>query len=241
MFLRVPMKLLLSVFIAIAAIVLAPPLHAQASSYSNTSGLSQLEINELAGINRGSGSYITKIGPTNWSGRFNASSVTTIGGTTSYTGTFGDSPLISGTTIRCNGTIKLDRTLAAGQYNLSVKWIVTGGAGCPSIGSYSTLFFKESLPTANASGDFTPSNSTTRFKWVNSRDVWPKWKVVDPTGLNCRATPGGVIVANISTSTIIDVTMFDPSGQWLRRFPSGGSTCYVRANSTYLKPIQLPF
>ena len=235
------MKLLLSVFATIAAIALALPHNAQASSYSNTSGLSQLEINELAGINRGSGSYITKIGPTNWSGRFNASTVTTIGGSTSYTGTFGDSPQIPGTTIRCNGNIKLDRTLVAGKYNISVKWMVIGGAGCPFIGSNSTLFFKESLPIANVSGDFTLSKSTTRFQWVNSRAVWPKWQVVDPTGLNCRATPGGAIVANIPTSTVIDVTMFHPTGQWLRRFPSGGSTCYVRANSTYLRPIQLSF
>jgi hypothetical protein len=236
------MKLLLSVFAAIAAIALAPH-SAQASSYSNTSGLTQLTINELTGPNRGKGSYITRIGATNWSGTFTpTSNGITNGGMTTYLGTFVDKPMTTGSTVQCSGTIKLDQTLVAGKLNLSVKWVVTGGVGCPFVGTPpTTLLLKESLPIANTSGDFTPSNSTTRFIPVNSRDIWPKWKVVDPTGLNCRATPGGVIVANLPVSTVVSTTIFHSNGQWLRRSPSSGPTCYIRANSTYIKPVQLPF
>jgi hypothetical protein len=235
-------KLLSSVFAAIAAIALAPH-NAQASSYSNASGFSQLAVAELRASNPNisGGYYITKIGTTNWNGRFITPTVTTSGGTTSYTGTFSDSPFIAGTTVRCKGTIKLDRTLVAGQYNLSVKWMVTGGAGCPFVGSNPTLLLKESLPIANASGDFNPSNSTTLLVWANSQGTWPKWKVVDPTGLNCRVTPGSSsVLLTLPVSTVIDAAGFHPNGTWLQTY-SDGTTCYVRANSTYIKPVQIPF
>jgi hypothetical protein len=66
-------------------------------------------------------------------------------------------------------------------------------------------------------------------------------KVVDQTGLNCRKTvPGGMIAGAIPVGTVINVTGFHPNQTWLKT-SSNGTTCYVRANSTYLKPVQIPF
>jgi hypothetical protein len=226
----------LSIIAAIATIALAPH-NAQASSYSNTPGSTQFTINELTN-NIGSGNYFIQAGLTNWIGNFTAPPNSN--GTT-YIGNFGQSSQNSqGTPITCNGSIKLDRTLVSGEYVLSVKWMFTGGTGCPIVGPRSTVL-KESLPIANASGNFTPANSTTRFVPANSRDVWPKWKVVDPMGLNCRSTPPtGVIITVFPVGTVINVTGFSSNGTWLKT-SANGNPCYVRANSTYLKPVQIPF
>jgi hypothetical protein len=248
------MKYLLSICGAIAAIALAPH-NAQASSYSDPGGAT-IHIygeNGQSSFPRpfpdGDGHYLIKVGSANWYGEFTLPTVSNNGGTRSYTGTFRGSRAntanTAGVNHTCTGTVKIDRTLVAGKYNLKVKWTTTGGTDClPPGGPHPTLrLLKEALPIANAgTGDFTPTNSTT-FVGIQESGirVWPKWKVVDSTGLNCRATgPGGAIVSAFPLATVINVTEFHPNGTWLKT-SSNGTTCYVRANSTYLKPFQLPF
>jgi hypothetical protein len=249
------MKYRLPIFVAIAAIALAPH-NAQASSYSNPSGTTLIHIygeNEQSPYPRpfpeGDGHYRMTIGSVNWYGEFTLPTVSTIGGTKSYIGTFRGSrpnPASSaGVNLTCTGTVKIDRTLFAGKYKLKVKWTITGGTGCSSSSSIHPTFrsLKEALPIANFMGNFTSTNSTTFVGIQESGTrIWPKWKVVKSTGIPCLSTPGGTLVQHLPLSTIgSSPQTFDSTNQWLQVSVNNGNTCYVRANSAYIKPVQIPF
>lgn len=244
------MKYFLPALATIAALTLTPKI-AHASSYTSPSGLTQLTVDQASATPGTGGAYIVRIGSTDWSGKFNATSITGGAGHIYYSGTFVDRPLNS-TNTQCIGNIVLDTTHPTGPsnptspHNMIVRWTVTGGTNCPMIGTTTfSLPLTESLPVPTSSGNFTPANSMTRFQWVNGRDVWPKWKVVDPdpNGLRCRSTPSGsTIVQTFLPSSAINVLMFDTSGNWLKVPPSSGySSCYIRAKSTFIKPMQIPY
>jgi hypothetical protein len=229
------------------AIGIAAPA-AQASAYKTTSGATYIDFKELsggAGGTVGQGYYFTPIGGTTWKGLFQATTVTTSGGIKTYTGAFTDrSP-----TQTCQGTIRLKRPVTnAGPAPLAVTWTIgPGGVNCPSaVGATFTLNLTEAVPVANGSGNFLASNANTLISETAGPATWPKWVVVDPTGLNCRATaPSGAIVTTLATGSPVNVqslglNSFVTAGgnSWLR-VPS--QNCFIRANSSYIRPMLMPF
>lgn len=73
------------------------------------------------------------------------------------------------------------------------------------------------MPVANESGDFTQSR--------NDSEILMTWKVVDPTGLNCRMTPKfkGFIFADMSAPDEMFENNRHNFGSWdvLVNFPYG--------------------
>jgi hypothetical protein len=240
------MKYRLPIFVAIAAIaaVTTTAHSAQASSYSTGNGASSRQLSFQESPNPGSGFYTFQYG----SGTFGPLTATNVMGSVGgpgpavvYSGNFTES--IAGG-LQCSGSMTLTRYpfVGNGNYMLSISKTANSGNGCGfRLNNTERFGMSESLPIANTLGDFTPANSKTRFLQSGNFAIWPKWKVVDPTGLNCRVTPGGAPVLPIlPVSTVINVTGFHPNQKWLKT-SSNGTTCYVRSNSTYLSPVQIPF
>jgi hypothetical protein len=226
----------LSIVAAIASIAFSSQT-AQASSYQ---GNQRLSLNEST--NPGSGFYKAFYGGVQWNGTLGPLTVTngngSIGGPgpeVVYSGNFTES---TASGLQCTGGITLTRY--GNPYALSVRK-QGASSGCGNRLDTEKFGMTESLPIANSSGNFTPANSTTRFLQNGNFAIWPKWKVVDPTGLNCRNTgPGGLVVGAFPVATVINVTGFHSNGTWLRT-SYNGTPCYVRSNSTYLSPVQIPF
>lgn len=251
------MKLLLPIFAAITAIV-ALPHNAQASSYSSSNGTTLIEFKELPGNAVmggaiGGGRYQTTINGQQWMGTFTATTVINSGTTRTYSGTFSDHLLGPGANQGCQGSITLQRPISnSGPAPLQVTWTIgAGGINCPSpIGTPSPLSLIEAVPVANGSGNFLASNSNTRPTETNGPITWPLWKVMDPTGLNCRATaPNGIVTTNFATGSIIKAgARFNPNAfvtaggaSWLSVSLPQGQYCFVRANTIYIKPMLMPF
>jgi hypothetical protein len=234
-----------SIIAALTAIAFSPQA-AQANAYrSNSTYLYLPELPAPPGGHIGAAlfNYQTIINGRIWQGYFEPPTKTISGNKTTYTTKFEDYPA-NNMNIRCRGKLVLQRSsiFTNNPMPMTAVWTITGGTNCPTaLGDKTTLNLVETLPIANSSGDFTPANSESGFPQGGMSNIWPKWKVVDPTGLNCRATPGGVLVANLPVSTVINTTVFHPNGQWLRRSPNSGPTCYIRANSTYIQPVRLSF
>jgi hypothetical protein len=253
------MKLLLSVFAAIAAIALAPH-NAQASSYSTSNGKTLIEFKELPdnaftgpviGGAIGEGRYTTTIGTQQWIGSFTTTPGAASGGIKSYVGTFTDRRIGPGATEICKGTIKLQRPASnIGPAPLQVTWTIgPGGVSCPPV-TPSTLSLTEAIPMANGSGNFLASNSNTRPSETNGPITWPLWQVIDSPQLNCRATaPSGQIAEKFLTGSVITAgAKFNPNAfvtvggaSWLSVRVSQGNYCFVRANTSYIKPKLMPF
>lgn len=108
-----------------------------------------------------------------------------------------------------------------------------------------------SVPAPNANGDFT-----TALQPGNRGNVYQtrKWLVVDPdpTYLNCRATPNGAPRSRIAPGAVLtavfsggqgDAIVLSDGVPWLRvrgtdpLMVGERGTCYVRANSRYIAPI----
>lgn len=80
----------------------------------------------------------------------------------------------------------------------------------------------------------------------NTTQEWEKWEVIpDPAGLNCRKGPGVEfpIVAAFDPKTTIDVSsdfspliQNDPRGNPWLAVSANGTTCFVRANSAFVRP-----
>lgn len=238
--------------IGLSAIVLSIAISsqsAQASGYKTGSGSTYVDFKELSGGSGaaiGEGYYFTMLGGTQWKGVFQATTVTTVGSDKVYTGPFTDAA-ISGPTKKCTGTLKLKRPISnTGPAPLTATWTIgAGGVNCPSsVGATFTLNLTEAVPVA--SGNFLASNANTLISETAGTATWPKWVVVDPSGLNCRATaPSGAVVTTFSNGSTVDVkylglNSFTTAGgnSWLR-VPS--QNCFIRANSSYIKPKLMPF
>jgi hypothetical protein len=244
------MKYLLPLCGAIALSITLTPQAAQASAYKTASGSTYISVRELGtGVANGQGYYYTMIGGTQWKGRFQATTVTVSGGIKTYAGSFTDNTIGGAAMQQCQGSIQLKRPTAnSGPAPLTVIWTIgPGGVNCPSaVGSSSTLYLNEVVPVANGSGNFLASNANTIISETAGPATWPKWVVVDPTGLNCRATaPSGAIVTTFPNASTVDVAYlglnsFITAGgnSWLR-VPS--QNCFIRANSSYIKPKLMPF
>jgi hypothetical protein len=240
------MKYLLSICGAIAAIaaVTTTAHSAQASSYSTGNGASsrQLSFQELP--NAGSGFYTFQYG----GGTLGPLTATNVMGSVGgpgpavvYSGNFTESTAGG---LQCSGSITLTRYpfVGNGNYMLSISKTANSGNGCGfRLNNTERFGMSESVPIANTSGNFTPANSITRFLQNGNLAIWPKWKVVDPTGLNCRNTgPGGLIVGAFPVGTVINGTGFHSNSTWLKT-SFNGTSCYVRANTSYIQPVQIPF
>ncbi len=247
----IPMKPIISILGAIAAIALFPHI-AQASAYKTSSRTTFIQIKELPGdigSAIGTGYYRTYVGGREWAGGFQATSVTSSGGIRTYTGTFTDEHFGPDATQQCKGNLKLQRPVSnSGPAPLTASWTITGGVNCPSrVGSIFKLNLTEAVPVANSSGNFLASNANTIESETAGSATWPKWVVTDPTGLNCRATaPSGPIVKTFPNGSTIDVqnqglNSFITAGgaSWLR--VTNSPVCFIRANSQYIKPKLMPF
>ena len=252
------MKLFLSVFSTIAAIAFALPHNAQASVYSTSNNKTLIEFKELPGTAVvggaiGEGRYTTTIGTQEWMGSVTTTSIPALSGIKSYVGTFIDNRIGPGPSQMCKGTIQFQRLASnIGPAPLQVTWTIgPGGVGCPSpVGTTSILSLTEAVPVANGSGNFLASNSNTRPSETAGKITWPLWQVVDSTGLNCRTTaPSGIVAKNFPLGSIITAgaklvpNAFVTAGgaSWLSVRTSQGKYCFVRANTSYIKPQLMPF
>jgi hypothetical protein len=222
---------------------------AQASSYRL--GSTSLEVWELpGGATVGTGRYETMISGQQWRGTFTLTA-STVGSNRVYLGTFTDhAPFSSNQT--CQGTLKLTRPIALtnNPTPMTAIWTIgPGGVNCPSpVGTISPLNLVEAIPVAVANGNFlpTPTNGDTLMSETAGMATWPKWKVVDPTGLNCRLpAPSGPVITVFAYGSIVAPSSPMPSkfimaggNPWLI---TGKNQCSVRAKNTYLKPVVMPF
>jgi hypothetical protein len=236
---------LLSIATIATAIALSSQ-SAQASSYrvGNTS----LEVWEVTGP-VGTGRYDTMISGQLWKGTFTLNA-STVGSNRVYLGTFTD--YRPGSNQSCQGTLKLTRPIAItnNPTPMTALWTIgPGGVNCPSpIGPGSPLNLVEAVPVAVANGNFlpTPTNGDTLMSQTSGMATWPKWKVVDPTGLNCRLpAPSGPIISVFPFGSIVSPSSPMPSkfimaggNPWLI---TGKNQCSVRAKNTFLKPVVMPF
>jgi hypothetical protein len=241
----------------IAALTLIPQA-AQASAYRSPSGGTVLEIHENAtyapfptpSTPVGLGKYKTAIGGQNWQGNFNAPLISSSPNTKIYQGTFQDSNSSGSQT--CTGTIKITRT-GTTSFATTVLWTITGGAGCPAIGTTSTVAnMPELVPVvSNSNGDYLSTQANTLGLPVSNPYTWSVWKVVDQTPLNCRATASSVgsVITTFSTGALINTQNLGAtnniamsSGQpWIGVQYQVKKYCYVRANSARIIPKSLPF
>lgn len=216
---------------------------AQASLYRSASGSTQLGIIERnVSAEKHTGSYVTVMGGQTWNGSFKAIGEGILGSYL-YQGEFEDSPA-GKPNVKCTGTIQMSRRPLGRSATMSLEttWNVMGGTQCPSIGKMFKLTLIESLPKANAKGDYT--------------EGWGRWKVTSTDGkLNCRATPNGKILLTFQgTDTItIDGRAGGPftrlnGDSWMYlaypRYPATDADfkpCYVRANSQYIQPLSIGF
>jgi hypothetical protein len=225
---------------------------AQASAYRL--GSTSLEVWELPGGGPvGTGRYETMISGQPWRGTFTLTA-STVGTNRVYTGNFTDSrqSQTQTQTQTCQGTLKLTRPIAItnNPTPMTARWTIgAGGVNCPSpIGPGTPLNLVEAVPVAVANGDFLPTatNGDTLMTETAGIVTWPKWKVVDPTGLNCRLpAPNGPITRVFAYGSIVEPSSPIPSkfiiaggNPWLI---TGKNQCSVRAKNTYLKPVVMPF
>ncbi|MFQ3615720.1 MAG: hypothetical protein SNJ57_11340 [Cyanobacteriota bacterium] len=108
------------------------------------------------------------------------------------------------------------------------------------------------VPMPNRNGDYTTAvMQGNRGNYYNRR-----WLVVDPdpTYLNCRISPNGVVRSRIAPGALLtaefvrnEAIVFQNGSPWLRvrgndalTFAQPGQTlgtCYVRANRQYIAPV----
>ena len=110
-------------------------------------------------------------------------------------------------------------------------------------GSIATTAIAGSI-TASASAQPTADNRGN----YNSTQDWKKWEVIpDPGGLNCRKGPGVefAIVAALDPKTTLDVSsnfspliQNDPRGNPWLAVSASDTTCFVRANSAFIRPAE---
>jgi hypothetical protein len=218
---------------------------AYATTYVNPSGSTSLvlaENNSNAG-----GFYFTTSG-----GHFVAGNITVTRrdgtpGSYYYYGTFRDRTMGAGSPISCSGDITIVRRAVGRSATLGaeVTWKVKGGENCPSVGKTVKVSLTEPLPRPDAKGDYTPQNADTWMTETSGNSTWPLWRVTSSDGeLNCRQTPNGTIkyVYRAQDPVEIDprqVKAIEFSGvsPWMRT----NKNCYVRANSSYIAPVSLPY
>ena len=226
---------------------------ASASHYRTTSGNTSLDLQEggtYANGLVGSGYYFTMVGSDEWRGNFNAPLNTGLstGLVKVYQGTFSDyhrNPVMGSQD--CRGTIKIVRTQTGSNYAATVTWKILGG-GCPSpINSQTTLSLNETRPVANSQGDFTALQANTAMSETAGLATWISWKVVDPTPLNCRTSPTGSIVTSFPTGTLLNASYRGVNGivmnsgvPWIT-INAPNKSCVVRANTSRIKPLSLPY
>jgi hypothetical protein len=250
----VSMKYALLGLSAIALSITVSSQSAQASAYKTASGSTYLEVGEVAGT-VGAGRYDTIIAGQLWRGSFTLTA-STVGSNRVYTGNFIDrnpaTANTASTTQSCQGTLTLTRPSAItnNPTPMTAAWTIgPGGVNCPSpIGTTSTLYLVEAIPVAASSGDFLPTaiNGNTLISETAGIATWPKWKVIDPTGLNCRKpAPTGPIITTFAFGSNVTFAVPMPNkfvtaggNPWL---VIGNYTCFVRAKNTYLKPVVMPF
>ena len=227
---------------------------ASASHYRTTSGNTSLDIHEggtYANGLVGPGYYFTMVGSTQWGGNFNAPLNTSLstGQVKVYQGTFSDSNYGPGAgSQQCTGNIKIVRTQTGSNYAATVTWKILGGTGCPSpINSQTPLSLNETRPVANSQGDFTALQANTAMSETAGLATWISWKVVDPTPLNCRTSPTGSIVTSFPTGTLLNASYRGVNGivmnsgvPWIT-INAPNKSCVVRANTSRIKPLSLPY
>lgn len=228
---------------------------ASASHYRTSGGNTSLDIKEggtYANGLVGSGYYFTMVGSTEWGGNFNAPLNTSLstGQVKVYQGTFSDSNNGPGAgSKQCTGNIKIVRTQTGSNYTATVTWKILGGTGCPSpINSQTTLSLNETRPVANSQGDFTALQANTAMSATAGLATWISWKVVDPTPLNCRTSPTGSIVKSFPTGKLLNARYLGVNGivmnsgvPWLTIQYATNRYCVVRANTSRIKPLSLPY
>ena len=241
-----------SLLFLISAISLATlTLPAQAANYRSTNGTTIVDLNEigssdLTDLPRNVGYYHTWVGGKQVHGNIEILTRNVASNNAKYTGTFDDYEGDAKTS--CKGTIALDRTiLAGGGVTLRAEWTIgQGGKNCSSpVGTKSVTNLVENLPIAK-NGNYPDQPLNNPFSAESSAWGHPVWKVIDPTSLNCRATPGGRIVKSYPFGTRLfshdrGVNVFgtDAAGQRWLRVPE--SRCFVRHSPTYIRPVSLPY
>ncbi len=218
---------------------------ASATTYINPTGKTTLNLSEKA--NNPSGFYFTKVGGREFLGKIQITRSEGALGSYYYNGTFRDTTIGPGRTIVCSGEIAIVRRPIGRSVQLGaqVTWKVKGGQNCASVGQTFKVNLVEPLPRANASGDYTSSNTNTWLSQTAGSVSWPAWRVTSRDGeLNCRQTPNGAIqqvyradgapiAAELRAGNAILMANNSP---WLLTRQG----CYVRANSQYIQPVSLP-
>ena len=218
---------------------------ASATTYINPTGKTTLNLSEK-GENPG-GFYFTNVGGREYLGNIQITSSEGAAGSYYYNGTFKDSATGPGRKMVCSGDIAIVRRQVgrSNQLGAEVTWKVKGGENCASVGQTFKVNLVEPLPRANASGDYTSSNTNTWLSQTAGSVSWPAWRVSSRDGeLNCRQTPNGAIkqVYRANRDTIAAelrggnaITMANGQPWLLTR-----QGCYVRANYQYVQPVTLP-
>jgi hypothetical protein len=173
------------------------------------------------------------------------------GGNRIYSGTFVQEIPISTGSTTCSGEVTLNRT-RSGRENLrhavTMTRKFTGGANCGQVGETDTWHFNEAVPETGDRADYNAANADT---WVNvnrKASTWIEWQLQSGINqLNCRVTPNGRIskvfrggdrITIPSNLTMDGGSAFRVAGRnsWLLTDQS----CYIRANSRYIRPVAMP-
>ena len=237
------MKQLYIAFCAATLWGLCYPAHA--TTYVNPNGSTSLvlaEKNSQAG-----GFYFTTSGGRQFMGTITVTRREGRPGSYYYYGTFSDRTMGPGSPISCTGDMTIVRRAVGRIATLGaeVTWKVKGGENCPSVGKTFKLSLVEPLPRPDSKGDYTPQNADTWMTETSGNGTWPLWRVTSSDGeLNCRQTPNGTIkyVYRAQDTVVPELRQvkaieFSGGSAWMRT----NKNCYVRANSSYIAPVSLPY
>ncbi len=233
---------------ALGFLLLCASQQLQASSYADSKRITVLYLDEAQGNAATRGYYTTRFAGTDVYGFITIDSAEGAAGSYYYRGTFQDHTLGSTTSQDCSGDILIRRHQQPGRGTglaAEVTWKPLKGQGCGnSIGKTLVLDLPESLPKADARGDFTAANANTMRSETNGDVTWPAWRVASADGeLNCRKdVTGRVVYTYKADEAVIAETRggnaFIEKNQrsWLltRR------GCHVRANQNYIEALSIP-
>ncbi|MDX1343768.1 MAG: hypothetical protein R3227_15475 [Reinekea sp.] len=160
----------------------------------------------------------------------------------------------------CSGNFELVIREGDGfTYSAQARWEIIHQQDTPDCadptGTVFELSLIEAIPATERSGDYTVTEANQLPSYTSGEVTWPRWRVVDHEGLNCRLGDAeGNPIANGDVYSILPfgltfnvdyprapsaVEMDRETKKPYIRLNYAGAICWVRAHRNYVQPVSL--